>query len=130
MNRCATLQERPGGILLALRGEIDLAVRTELRHALDTAVTRADGMCDMCGDIEVCLRAVTFLDCSAIGAVVAARNAARRAGHVLFVSHPTGIVRHILELLDDLEHLTIGAREPVGRVPAHDPAVALRSRSE
>lgn len=102
-------------MLLTLRGEIDLTVQEELRALLGPAVT---GMVEAGGDsdIEVCLRAVTYLDCSAIGAIVAGRNAANQAGGVLFVSHPTGIVRQVLELTGVLGDLVFGAPAPAGQV--------------
>ena len=88
-----------GGVRLAPHGEIDLSVVGKLREALDAAI-RSGG-----GPIEIDLRSVTFMDCSGIGAIVASRNEARRAGEALFVSHPTGVVRRALALTGELDSL-------------------------
>jgi anti-anti-sigma factor len=123
VTRFSTLQQRSGGILLTLRGEIDLAAVAELRDALTTAVTHVAGLD---GDIEVCLRAVTFLDCSAIGSIIAGRNAAHRAGRDLFVSHPTGIVRQVLDRLGDLGHWSNQTPPPPDEVPPTAPPTRHR----
>jgi anti-anti-sigma factor len=48
--------------------------------------------------LDVDLAGVTFLDCTGLGALVAVRNAAIRAGGQMRVSHPQPIVRRILEV--------------------------------
>jgi anti-anti-sigma factor len=101
--RLITLHKRPEETLVVLRDEIDLATVGDLRGALATAVARGRG------HVEVDVRAVTFLDCAAIGAMVAGRTAAHRAGRGLFVSHATGFVRWVLTLTGVLAHLTADA---------------------
>jgi anti-anti-sigma factor len=101
--RLITLHKRQEATLVVLRDEIDLATVGDLRGALAIAVTCGNG------HVEVDVRAVTFLDCAAIGTIVAGRNAAHRAGRGLFVSHATGFVRWVLTLTGDLAHLTADA---------------------
>jgi anti-anti-sigma factor len=95
--------------VVALRGEIDLAAGSDLHSALELAIARGDG------DINVCLHAVTFLDCRSIGILVAARATAARAGRTLFISRPEGIVRLLLETTGDLAYLTGGGTPPTCR---------------
>jgi anti-anti-sigma factor len=85
---------------LVLHGEIDLAVRDELRVTLRRAVGLSDGV------TEVDLHGVTFLDCAGIGAFVAANDTARQHGRALIVTHPWGIVRRVLEVTGVLPHLS------------------------
>ena len=114
-----TFQQRPGRILLALSGEVDLSAGGHLRDALDWALTSG------VGDIEVDLHAVTFLDCTAIGVIVAGHTAAQQAGRGLFLSHPPRFVRTMLELTGDLDHLT--AADPSRGLPSGCPRPTLGS---
>jgi anti-anti-sigma regulatory factor len=63
---------------VAVAGEVDLATTPVLR--------------------DVDLAGVTFLDCTGLGALVAVRNAAIRAGGQMRVSHPQPIVRRVLKV--------------------------------
>lgn len=92
MSFSATVSDRTGGVRLLLRGEIDLATRDSLRHALRSAFRRTAGV------IEVDLREVTFLDCAGVGAIVEGHQVAGRAGLTLIVTHDHGIVRRVLDL--------------------------------
>ena len=87
MSFSATVSDRIGGVRLLLRGEIYLATRDSLRHALRSAFRRTSGV------IEVDLREVTFLDCAGVGAIVEGHQVAGRAGLTLIVTHDHGIVR-------------------------------------
>jgi anti-anti-sigma factor len=100
-----SVRSRRLGAKLVLRGEIDLAVRDQFKAGLLEAVSHAHPV------VEVNLRRVTFLDCSGIGALVAANNAARVNGQALDVTHPRGLVRLVLFATEVLPLLTI-ARVP------------------
>lgn len=84
---------------LVLHGEIDLAVRDELRASLRHAVASNRLT-------EVDLQGVTFLDCTGIGVLVAANNTAYRRGRAVIVTHAWGIVRRVLEITDVLPYLS------------------------
>src|SRR5690606_8231509 len=63
--------------------------------------------------LHVDLTGVTFLDCAGIGALVAARNAAIRAGCRIRFSHSHPIVRLVLEvtgLIDNAPSRPIGSQ--------------------
>jgi anti-anti-sigma factor len=94
---------------LVLHGEIDLAVREELHAVLQHAVGLSHAT------TEVDLRDVTFLDCTAIGVLVAANNTARRQGHYVIVSHSWGIAHLVLELTGVLPYLTAPSARHVAR---------------
>jgi anti-anti-sigma factor len=81
---------------LVLHGEIDLAVRDELRAILEHAIRRSHRV------TEVDLHDVTFLDCSGIGVLVAANTTAHRHRRSVIVTYPRGIVRRVLEITDVL----------------------------
>jgi anti-anti-sigma factor len=78
---------------VAVAGEVDLATTPVLRERL-LRVLR-DRRPDL---LDVDLAGVTFLDCTGLGALVAVRNAAIRAGGQMRVSHPQPIVRRVLEV--------------------------------
>jgi len=88
----ATINDRPDGVRLSLRGEVDYAVRDGLRMALRSAIGRTGRV------IEVDLRDVTFLDCAGVGAIVEAQQLAVRAGRTLIVTRHRGVVRRVLDL--------------------------------
>jgi anti-anti-sigma factor len=78
---------------VAVAGEVDLATTPVLRERL-LRVLR-DHRPDL---LDVDLAGVTFLDCTGLGALVAVRNAAIRAGGQMRVSHPQPIVRRVLKV--------------------------------
>jgi anti-sigma B factor antagonist len=84
--------ERVDGAWVAIaRGEIDMASAPELRRALD-----ADGDAAL---IVLDLRAVTFLDSSALGLIVAQLRRARERGSRFAVAAEAGSeARRLLEL--------------------------------
>jgi anti-anti-sigma factor len=57
-------------IRVALTGDLDLATNDEINHAIATAVAAASPG----GLVVVDLAGVTFLDCSAVGAILHGRN--------------------------------------------------------
>jgi anti-anti-sigma factor len=82
----------PSTARIAAAGEIDLATAHLLRdRLLGVLRERASTV------VDVDLAEVTFLDCSAINALVAARNAATQVGCQVWVSRPQPIVHLILE---------------------------------
>ena len=87
---------------LVLHGEIDLAVRDELRLALGDAIARAKFT-------EVDLRDVTILDCGGIGALAEAAITARQRDRVVVISNAAGIVHRVLELTGVLSALSESA---------------------
>lgn len=89
-----SLSTRPArsGRTLMVSGEIDLGTRDQLYAALLDALDQQRTV------IGVNFRAVTFLDCSAIGILVSANNIARSNGQALNVTHPRGLVREILDV--------------------------------
>jgi anti-anti-sigma factor len=86
----------PDGVRVLLSGDIDMAVRAELRRVLRAAVAASPGL------IELDLDRVTFLDCTGIGEFVRAYRDARRRGRILIVNRPQGIVRKVLEMTEVL----------------------------
>ncbi len=82
-----TLVHANGTAVIEAEGEIDMATVPELREFLNSLV----------GHVVFDLAAVTFLDSTGIGVVVAARNRLIAAGGDLLLRSPRGIVRTALE---------------------------------
>jgi stage II sporulation protein AA (anti-sigma F factor antagonist) len=78
--------------VVALTGELDLARADALRHAL----LRAQ---DAHALVVVDLAAVTFLDSTVVGVLVAAARRCREAGLQLVVAHAQGMPRKVLGVL-------------------------------
>lgn len=93
---------------LMLHGEIDLAVRDELRALLFFAIDLSHSA------TEVDLGGVTFLDCSGIGVLVAATNTARRRDRALYVNvnDAPAVVRRVVEITGVLRHQPARSRIP------------------
>lgn len=87
-------------VLLHLAGELDLAVAPELRGELEAAVaTRAHIVVDAAD--------MTFLDCSCLGLLNAARVRARESGGGLSLVAPAPCVTRLLELTGLEEHFPV-----------------------
>jgi anti-anti-sigma factor len=102
-----TTRPAPSTVRVAVAGEIDLATAPTLQDRLITVLheqTPAVLVVDLAG--------VTFLDCTGIGALVAARNAAIHAGGQIRISHPQPIVRRLLDLVGLLGVLTAPIDQP------------------
>lgn len=86
-------------VVLICVGELDVASAAALRHAL------AGLMTDHPAHVTVDLRAVTFFDCSAMGAFVDARNQLRSKGSDLSLEGLTPFGQKVLKItgLTDLE---------------------------
>jgi anti-sigma B factor antagonist len=87
-------------LLVAVRGEIDMASAPQLRELLDTAIDA--------GITRVTLdcRGLEFLDSSGIGVLVAARKRLGEGGELVLDSPPTH-VRKVLEITGVGDHLTV-----------------------
>lgn len=91
---------RSDGVRVMLAGDIDLAVREDLRRVLAGVAAASPG------GVDLDLHDVTFLDCSGIGEFIRAYLDAHSRGKILTVSRPGGIVRRLLELTGVLAVLT------------------------
>jgi anti-sigma B factor antagonist len=74
-----------GGCVVTVRGDVDATTAPDLRSCLLGALHRPDVT-----DLEVDLSSVTFLDSAGLTVLVAAHQAAQRAGRVLRVRCGTG----------------------------------------
>lgn len=91
MSSCARLIALPtGAVLVQLTGELDLATAPSLHDHLACA-TR------MSPDLVLDMREVEFLDCSALGVLVRARNTAQCQGGGLAVVAPRPQARRLIE---------------------------------
>jgi anti-anti-sigma factor len=92
---------------VAVVGEVDLATAHLLRdRLLDVLREQAPAV------VDVDLAGVTFLDCTALSALVAARNAAVHAECQVRVSRPQPIVRRVLEVTGLLGAFTAPIDQP------------------
>lgn len=80
-----------GGVVVALIGECDLAVRDELAATLHAAVTSSPV-------VTVDLAGLTFLDSSGVHGLVTAHHTARELGRHLYVINPSGMVATVLDI--------------------------------
>ena len=97
----------PSTARVAVVGEVDLATAHLLRDRL-LGVLREHAP----AVLDVDLGGVTFLDCTGISALVAARNAAVHIGGHMRVSHPQPIVGRVLEVTGLLDVLTAPIDQP------------------
>lgn len=81
-----------GNVTVVVRGELDMSAAPELSAAL----AEAGGHPDV--DVTLDLNGVTFLDSSAIGALIAAGHALTEAGHQLRIGPRSAIVARVLEI--------------------------------
>lgn len=91
----ATRLGTDGVVLLRVIGEIDLATVPKLHSALRTSLVGPASPTA----VRVDLAATSFIDAAGVGALVDAREAARRAGVGFAVDNPTGVVRRLLDIL-------------------------------
>ena len=87
----ATTSIEPDRVVVALSGECDLSVRTDMSSVLHGAVTKSSL-------VVVDLRELTFLDSSGIHELVAAHQAARAVGGRVYVRHASGVVAEVLDV--------------------------------
>ena len=98
-----TVERQGDTVVVTPEGDIDLETATYLREVLRRVVADKQD-----GRIDVDMRAVTFLDSSGIGMLVAARRAAEIKGITLRLREPGPMVRMVLEVAN-LDGLLIGA---------------------
>lgn len=113
--------QRSTGTGLVLGGDIDLAAREQMLSALLALLARSGPVA------TVDLRGVTFLDCSGIGVLVAANNAAHRGGQNLNVTHPRDLVRYVLDITGVLPTLTWPPVQPVLATQSHPTVGSARA---
>src|SRR4051812_26716491 len=98
-----TVERQGDNVVVTPEGDIDLETATYLREVLRQVVADKQS-----GRIDVDMHAVTFLDSSGIGMLVAARRAAELKGITLRLREPGPMVRMVLEVAN-LDGLLIGA---------------------
>lgn len=101
MNVAHQVHHASAGVKVSLSGEIDLAVRDDLRRVLHAAVATS-------AVTELDLRQVTYLDCTSVGEIVRAHLEALHCGRRLVVTQPQGIVELVLTLTNVLPLLAGG----------------------
>jgi anti-sigma B factor antagonist len=94
-----------GTARLILRGELDLASKSDLRDAL-VAEQRAGTA------VIVVLDQLDYLDSAGIGELVKASHCARRVGRPFVVTPGTGNVRRVLRISGALSELSGAGRDP------------------
>lgn len=88
------IEAEPDGthVVLAVRGEVDIATAPELRERLAETVVAYDA-------VVVDLERVPFMDSTGLGVLVAAQRRAAAAGHAVVLARPQRIVRNALHLI-------------------------------
>jgi anti-sigma B factor antagonist len=87
-------------VVIAVRGEIDMATAAQLRDLLDQLVDEGSR------HIVLDCRELAFLDSSGIGVLVAARNRLGEDGEIVLDS-PQAHVRKVLEITGVASHLSV-----------------------
>lgn len=95
--RCAS----PGTVVVAVAGEVDMATAPALHAALLDALTTYTPTV-----VHIDLSACTFLDCSGIRVLVAARATAQASGCQMWARYPQRLVRMVLEVTGLLDVFT------------------------
>lgn len=119
MEEILTLQvrRRPGSVLVAAAGEVDISTVPRLRAVLDSAA--AEGL-----RVIIDLEEVTFIDASGLGALAGAAGRAVAAGGTLHVAAVSSRVRRLLKVTGLDRHLLT---EPTEAEGAGGPGPALAS---
>jgi anti-anti-sigma factor len=99
-----TVQGTDGGVVVEVRGDVDLACASRLREVLEDTATHLRP-----ARVVVDLMHVTFIDSTGIGALVAGRNAAQALGIPFTVRRPSSYVVAQLHQTGLYEVLTTGA---------------------
>ena len=111
-----------GVVVVRVAGEIDTATELRLRDALLAAVGQRGAT-----HVVVDLAEVVFIDSTGVGALMAARNAAARAGRSLSVRNANGIVGQVLATV--LAHPEVLEPPWAARPPASQTAGEPDSRT-
>jgi anti-sigma B factor antagonist len=96
-----TIERQDDRMIVVPEGDIDLTSTPAMRKILQQVVALGN-----CRQIDVDMGAVTFLDSSGLGMLVAARRAAMAAGVALRLREPGPVVRMVLEVTNLEEMLT------------------------
>jgi anti-anti-sigma factor len=90
-----TVEVRDGKVVVALAGEVDLAIENHVAAWLSEAISEHPGM-----DFEVDLEEVEFLDSSGIRALLNAHHTVTAKGGTFRLARAQGTVREVLEIVD------------------------------
>ena len=115
VERPASTDRGPAGVVVFLRGEHDRATRAAVSTAIGARVTLGRG------DLVIDLSGVTFMDASTVGVIVDARTALRHRGRDLVLRQPSSCARRLIELCG-LADLLERPRDP--RAPAQGDALS------
>jgi anti-sigma B factor antagonist len=85
-------EAREGSLEVVLSGQLDAATAPGVRARLEAHVDAAPSR------LVIDLRAVEFMDCSGLGALIAAAHRLHPAGGVVALRHPRPIVRRLLRV--------------------------------
>jgi anti-anti-sigma factor len=111
---------------ITVAGELDLFTSPQLVDAVTAALKAIPAR-----DVVVDLSGVTFIDASAVGALVHARQECRRVGGRLTVFGARGMVAEVLHLTGVAESLGIRMRAPAtGAMADPPPARATDGRAD
>ena len=88
-----TTRTADGGCTLAVSGEVDIATCAQLREAGEKSVQEVG-----CTGLRVDLSAVSFIDSSGIGALIAIRNAGDTAAVPVVFANPSPKVTSVLDI--------------------------------
>lgn len=103
---CAWTRDGPDSASVRPVGELDHGNLAQFRATLGEAQAGAE-------IVRVDMRELTFIDCAGLGAIVEARNDARRRGGSLTLVRGSGQVHRILELIGLVEEVVPAEVEPV-----------------
>jgi len=95
-----TIERRDDTITVVPQGDISLDTTPLMREVLRQVVESRDG-----GRVDVDMSAVTFLDSSGLGMLVAAQRAAAARGTDLMLCEPGPLIRMVLEIANLQERL-------------------------
>jgi anti-sigma B factor antagonist len=97
-----SIRESDGQVVVALRGELDIADAASVAAALVAVAARAP-------EIIVDLAGLEFIDASGVAALVLARVQARRAGGDLLLAAPQDQVLRVLAVIHVAEVFSVHA---------------------
>jgi anti-anti-sigma factor len=101
-----TIQRQGDTLSIAPDGDVSLETTAVLREVLRQAVESQRG-----GRIDVDMRAVTFLDSSGIGVLIAAQRAAAAKGITLMLTEPGPMILMVLQIAH-LDEVLVADRDP------------------
>src|SRR5260370_27994721 len=112
--------ESDGQVVVALRGELDIADAASVAAALVAVVARAP-------EIIVDLAGLEFIDASGVAALVLARVQARRAGGDLLLAAPQDQVLRVLSVIHPAEVFSVHAGVDEGACSGARPRPGARA---